>query len=68
MTTVTTSFLTNAGGLDDESFQNDFTSNLPSARIFNGKDVGDQMQNINQIIADDRKDWETRTKAVCVVV
>jgi len=54
----------NTGGLDVESFQNDFTSNLPTIRVFSSKDVSEHLQKVRDVISDDKKDWEIRVKAL----
>ena len=55
------------GGLDVESFQNDFTSNLPTIRVFSSKDVSEHLQKVRDVISDDKKDWEIRVKAVSMM-
>lgn len=50
-----------------ESFQNDFTSNLPTIRVFSSKDVSEHLQKVRDVISDDKKDWEIRVKAVSMM-
>uniref|UniRef100_H2Z9Q0 TOG domain-containing protein n=1 Tax=Ciona savignyi TaxID=51511 RepID=H2Z9Q0_CIOSA len=50
------------GGVDEETFIRDFTSNLPTIRLYGARDVDDQMNRIQSVISDEKKDWEERSK------
>ncbi|XP_078482581.1 CLIP-associating protein 1-B isoform X8 [Ciona intestinalis] len=54
----------NAGAVDEETFIRDFTSNLPTIHLYGSRDLDDQMNRIQAVISDEKKDWEERAKSL----
>jgi len=53
----------NAGGMDSELFEREFTKKLPDMKFFCAKDVAESMRKIFKVIKDPKKDWNTRAHA-----
>ena len=47
-----------------ESFTSEFTTGLPTMRIYGGKDLVESMHKVADIVNDEKKDWNTRANAV----
>uniref|UniRef100_F6W6K9 TOG domain-containing protein n=1 Tax=Ciona intestinalis TaxID=7719 RepID=F6W6K9_CIOIN len=50
--------------VDEETFVRDFTSNLPTIHLYGSRDLDDQMNRIQAVISDEKKDWEERSKSL----
>ena len=47
-----------------ESFTSEFTTGLPTMRIYSARDLVENMQKVAEIVNDEKKDWNTRANAV----
>ncbi|XP_068670479.1 CLIP-associating protein 1-A-like isoform X7 [Montipora foliosa] len=62
-TSSSTSSSASAGAVDEADFENAFFD-CPDLKVYNGKDLSEEMTKIQSVLSDDKNDWEHRVTAL----